>query len=92
MDDLGGSSCKIDEDIKARLKRLADSRQRTSHWLMREAISQYVAREEHCEAFRLKFGPTSASRDLGAVASAGHGQPDLAWRCVYARRTALMRR
>ncbi len=25
---------KIDEDIKARLKRLADARQRTSHWLM----------------------------------------------------------
>ena len=26
---------KIDEDIKARVKRLADARQRTSHWLMR---------------------------------------------------------
>ena len=45
-------SIKIDEDLKARLKRLADSRQRTSHWLMREAISQYVAREEKREAFR----------------------------------------
>lgn len=43
---------KIDEDIKARLKRLAIARQRTSHWLMREAITQYVDREEKREAFR----------------------------------------
>jgi predicted transcriptional regulator len=43
---------KIDEDIKARLKRLAEARQRTSHWLMREAITQYVDREEKREAFR----------------------------------------
>lgn len=43
---------KIDEDTKARLKRLADARQRTSHWLMREAITQYVEREERREAFR----------------------------------------
>lgn len=43
---------KIDEDLKARLKRLAEARQRTSHWLMREAIVEYVAREEKREAFR----------------------------------------
>ena len=45
-------SIKIDENTKARVKRLADARQRTSHWLMREAISQYVDREENREAFR----------------------------------------
>ena len=44
---------KIDEDIKARVKRLAQARQRTPHWLMREAITQYVDREEKREAFRL---------------------------------------
>lgn len=43
---------KIDEDIKARVKRLAEARHRTSHWLMREAITQYVEREEKREAFR----------------------------------------
>lgn len=43
---------KIDEEIKARVKRLADARHRTSHWLMREAITQYVDREEKREAFR----------------------------------------
>ena len=43
---------KIDPDIKARIKRLAVARQRTSHWLMREAIRQYVEREEQREAYR----------------------------------------
>ena len=43
---------KINDDIKARVKRLADARQRTPHWLMREAITQYVDREEKREAFR----------------------------------------
>lgn len=43
---------KIDDDIKARIKRLADARQRTPHWVMREAITQYVVREEKREAFR----------------------------------------
>ena len=43
---------KIDEDTKARLKRLADARDRSSHWLVREAIAQYVDREERRETFR----------------------------------------
>lgn len=43
---------KIGEDIKVRIKRLAEARHRTSHWLMREAITQYVDREEKREAFR----------------------------------------
>lgn len=43
---------KIDDDIKARVKRLAAARHRSAHWLMREAIIQYVEREEKREAFR----------------------------------------
>ena len=43
---------KIDPEIKERVKRLADARHRTPHWLMREAINQYVDREEKREAFR----------------------------------------
>ena len=43
---------KIEPDIKDRVKRLADARKRTPHWLMREAIYQYVEREEKREAFR----------------------------------------
>ena len=43
---------KIDVDIRERLTRLAAARQRTAQWLIREAISQYVTREEKREAFR----------------------------------------
>jgi predicted transcriptional regulator len=43
---------KIDDVTKSRLKRLANARQRSPHWLMREAITQYVDREEKREAFR----------------------------------------
>ena len=43
---------KNDEDTPNRVKRLAEARQRSSHWLMLEAIRQYVEREEKREAFR----------------------------------------
>jgi predicted transcriptional regulator len=43
---------KIDADIKERLMRLAAARHRTPHGLMREAISQYVQREEKRESLR----------------------------------------
>lgn len=43
---------KIDQDTWERVKRLAEARQRTSHWMMREAIRQYVDREEKREALR----------------------------------------
>ena len=43
---------KIEADIKDRVKRLADARKRTPQWLMREAICEYVEREEKREALR----------------------------------------
>jgi predicted transcriptional regulator len=43
---------KIDQETRDRVKRLADARQRTPHWVMKEAISQYLDREEKREAFR----------------------------------------
>jgi predicted transcriptional regulator len=43
---------KLDAALKERISKLADARQRTSHWMMREAITQYVEREEKHEAFR----------------------------------------
>jgi predicted transcriptional regulator len=45
-------SVKLDADMRIRLENLADARQRTAHWVMREAINQYVEREEKREAFR----------------------------------------
>ena len=44
-------SIKLDADTQERIKRLATSRERSAHWLMREAISQYVEREELRETF-----------------------------------------
>jgi predicted transcriptional regulator len=46
------TSIKIDDDLKGRVQRLADLRRRSAHWIMREAIAQYVAREEARESFR----------------------------------------
>lgn len=39
-------SVKIDDELKSRVQRLAESRRRSPHWIMREAIEQYVDREE----------------------------------------------
>lgn len=45
-------SVKLDNDMRERIKHLADARHRTTHWVMRQAIEQYVEREEKREAFR----------------------------------------
>ena len=46
------TSVKLDLSTRARVENLAEARQRTAHWIMREAITQYVDREEKREAFR----------------------------------------
>jgi len=46
------TSVKLDDGMKGRVQHLAEVRKRTSHWIMREAISQYVEREEKREALR----------------------------------------
>lgn len=46
------TSIKLDDDLKRRIQHLADTRRRSAHWLMREAIEQYVEREERRESFR----------------------------------------
>jgi predicted transcriptional regulator len=45
-------SVKIDETLKGRVDQLARQRDRSAHWIMREAIRQYVEREEARESFR----------------------------------------
>jgi predicted transcriptional regulator len=52
MATLPTTSLKLDAETKARLQKLAHARRRSSHWLMREAIEQYVEREERREQFR----------------------------------------
>jgi len=46
------TSLKLDVEIKDRVRRLASARRRSPHWLMREAIEDYVEREEKREQFR----------------------------------------
>lgn len=46
------TSVKLDAETKTRLQRLAEARRRSQHWLMREAIEQYVDREERRERLR----------------------------------------
>jgi predicted transcriptional regulator len=46
------TSLKLDTKTKQRVQRLASARRRSPHWLMREAIEQYVEREEKREQFR----------------------------------------
>jgi predicted transcriptional regulator len=46
------TSLKLDSHVKERLQRLAGTRKRSAHWLMKEAITQYVDREERREAFK----------------------------------------
>jgi predicted transcriptional regulator len=52
MPSLPTTSLKLEAETKARLQRLATARRRSAHWLMREAIEQYVDREERRERLR----------------------------------------
>ncbi len=46
------TSVKLDAEMKNRIQLLAQARHRSSHWIMREAIRDYVEREEKRESFK----------------------------------------
>ena len=46
------TSLKIDDTLKSRVQHLASQRRRSPHWIMLEAIRQYVEREEAREDFK----------------------------------------
>ena len=46
------TSLKLDPAIKERVQQLASARRRTPHWILREAVEQYVEREEKREQLR----------------------------------------
>jgi predicted transcriptional regulator len=46
------TSLKLDNELKSRVQRLAETRRRSAHWVMREAVEQYVEREEKREQLR----------------------------------------
>jgi predicted transcriptional regulator len=52
MPQASTTSLKLDTATKKRVQRLAAARRRTPHWIMREAIAEYVEREEKREQFR----------------------------------------
>lgn len=52
MPAVSTTSLKLDAKIKKRMQKLAGARNRSAHWLMREAIEQYIEREEKREALR----------------------------------------
>ena len=45
------TSLRLDDRLKDRIQHLARLRRRSAHWVMREAIQQYVDREEAREDF-----------------------------------------
>jgi predicted transcriptional regulator len=49
---VAATSIKLDEELKVRVLHLAETQRRSSHWIMREAIAQYVDREEKRETLR----------------------------------------
>lgn len=46
------TSIKLDTDLKHRIQHLAELRHRSAHWIMSEAIRDYVTREEAKESFK----------------------------------------
>lgn len=46
------TSIKIHPELKNRIKQLAAVQHRSSHWIMLEAIKEYVTREEAKESFK----------------------------------------
>jgi predicted transcriptional regulator len=46
---MTSKAVKLDGDTYDRLKALGETRQRTPHWLMKEAIKQFLDREEVAE-------------------------------------------
>ena len=64
-------AAKIDPEMHERMKRLAARRPRTQHWLMRDAIREYVEREEARDAFlRQARDAWQEHRETGLHASA----------------------
>lgn len=46
------TSVKLDEGLKSKVQHLADLKNRSPHWIMCEAIRDYVEREEAKERFK----------------------------------------
>lgn len=74
---MAATSIKLDDDLKGRVKHLADARRRSPHWIMREAIAEYVTREEKSEAF--KQDARKALEEYQATGLHVTGEEVIAW-------------
>jgi predicted transcriptional regulator len=60
------TSLKIGDALKSRVQNLASQRRRSAHWIMLEAIEQYVQREEARESFKQEaLAAWSSYRETG---------------------------
>lgn len=60
------TSLKLDNILKSRIKNLAAMRHRSAHWIMCEAIRDYIAREEARESFKQEaLASWTAFRETG---------------------------
>lgn len=73
----GTTSLKLDPATHDRLRRLAEAQRRTPHWIMREAIAQYLAREEARE--RLRADALAAWAEYEATGRHATGEAVDAW-------------
>lgn len=46
------TSIKLDDELKERIQCIAEAHRRSVHWIMLDAIEQYVEREERRETFK----------------------------------------
>ena len=46
------AAIKLDQDMLDRIKRLAAAKGRSTQWMLRQAVSQFIEREESREVFR----------------------------------------
>ena len=79
MATLSTTSLKLDSAMKERVHRLASARRRSPHWIMREAVEQYVEREEKRERMRQDaLAAWDNYRTTGLHATAGEADAWLA--------------
>jgi predicted transcriptional regulator len=73
------TSLKLDAEIKDRVQRLAAARRRSAHWVMREAVEQYVEREEKRQQFQNDaLAAWAAYQNTGLHVTAGEADAWLA--------------
>lgn len=62
-------SVKLEPEIKQRLQKLGEIKQRTAHWLMKEAITHYLDQEEHAEQLKQETLARWQEAEKGQVVS-----------------------